>query len=152
MRARGRWKNFIAYSYDELIDAFEDAFCELGYDYEGGPGKPSVLLGSNENSYIYFVRPRKKGDPVTVRIVEAVADPVTKVATYLNGSRKYFSGACLIDISPFDRESKEAMKKALEMIRRNSPKEFWDLSHHPRFRLAVLLRLRIKQNWVQLFG
>lgn len=142
------WKNFIAYEYKELIDNLGKTFDKFKYEYRGGPGKPSVLLGSKENSYMFFIYPRE-GGKITLKIIEAVADPVTKVAAHLNSSRKYFHGACMVEISPFNDTSVKMMRKVFTYLDGKRDRAFWDLKQHPRFRLAFLLRLRIKQNWVQ---
>ena len=142
------WKNFISYEYEDLIENMEASFKKFKYDYRGGRGKPSVLLGSKENSYMFFVYP-ETGGKITVKIIEAVADPVTKIAAHLNNSRRFFHGACMVEISPFNDMSIKMMRKVFRDIREKSDHEFWDLKSHPRFRLAILLRLRIKQNWVQ---
>ncbi len=145
------YKNFIAYSYEDLLEELERVFKKLRYDYKGGQGKPSVVLGSKDHSYIFYVYP-KNGDKITFRVIEAVADPVTKVATYLNDSRKYFRGACLLHVSPYNAENKKVIKKIFNEVEKQDNKEFWDLKAHPRFRLAVLLRFRVKSNWVQVLN
>lgn len=148
MFTKFRYKNFIACGYDCLIETLEDACRKYHYKFEGGPGKPSTLLGSKDNSYVMNIW-YKKDEKLTIHIIEAVADPVTKVATYFNDTRKHFGGACLVEVIPFDTHRKAISQKLFKYVLENNNRDLWDLSYHPRFRLAILLRLRIKQNWIQ---
>ncbi|WP_254525711.1 hypothetical protein [Natrinema caseinilyticum] len=111
-------------------------------------GGEQLMLGSGEEGdRITVTAP----DQFTVDAVTAKSNPV------LAFGLKFFSteemreemtaDACVVDVGGIDDESRSAVGALLSGVTERSDRPPWKLTHHVGFRLAVLLRLKVRLLW-----
>jgi hypothetical protein len=146
------WRTFCGMSREEFLDRATETLDALGYEYAletvDTTGGEKLMLGAGDEADRISVR---EPVPFTVDVVTAKSNPVVGYAL------KFFSteemreemtaGASVVDIDGIDDENRPAIGAFLSGVVERSDRPPWKLTHHVGFRLAVLLRLKVKLLW-----
>jgi len=146
------WRTFCGMSREEFVERATETLDALGYEYTleevDTTGGEKLMLGAGEEGdRIAVTEPAT----FTVDVVTAKSNPVVGYAL------KFFSteemreemtaGASVVDVDGIDEESRPAIGSFLAGVIARSDRPPWKLTHHVGFRLAVLLRLKVKLLW-----
>lgn len=146
------WRTFCGMSREEFLDRATGVLDDLGYEYEiesvDTTGGEKLMLGAGEEAdRISVTEPAS----FTVEAVTAKSNPVVGYALKFFSTEEMreemTSGASVVDVRGIDDESRPAVGALLAGVVARSDRPPWKLTHHVGFRLAVLLRLKVKLLW-----
>lgn len=147
-----RWRAFCGFSPEDFSGIASAALDELGYEYsiqeiETTQGE-QTMLGADETGRRVSVT-----DPVPfdVDVITATVDPVTKImlSFFVTKERRKEAtgGLCVVTISDITDETRLSIARFMTRVMAMSDRPPWKLTHHIGFRLAVLLRLKVRVLW-----
>ena len=146
------WRTFCGMSREEFLNRATATLDDLGYEYtleevDTTAGEKLMLGADDEADRITVKQPAS----FTVNVVTATSNPVVGYAL------KFFSteemreemtaGASVVDIDGIDDENRPLIGALLAGVVDRSDRPPWKLTHHVGFRLAVLLRLKVRVLW-----
>lgn len=137
-----RWKSFINVEKDLVGKRISEILAELGFDYTLAGGSPAIMYDRSETSIFDIKSPLE----IKIRLVRAVADPVTRFFMGLIG-RTFEHSATLIEIYQLGEKNEEQVKNLMSSLIKRLPGDPCDLKNHPMFARAPLLRMRVKKRW-----
>lgn len=149
---RRHWRTFCGLSREEFVTCATATLSMLGYEYSlaeiDTSGAEKLMLGAGDESVRITVE-----SPIsfTIDVVTAKSNPLTAYAL------KFFSteemreemtaGACIVDFKNIDADSRPAIAAFVTDLVEEIPRPPWKLTHHVGFRLAVILRLKVRMFW-----
>ncbi|MCH7660978.1 MAG: hypothetical protein IH933_10505, partial [Euryarchaeota archaeon] len=88
---------------------------------------------------------------VEIEVVSASVDPATNITmSFLlpeDRQDEMTTDLCVVTVSPIDEETRPVIARFMTHLIEESDRPPWKLTHHIKFRLAVLLRLKVKLLW-----
>lgn len=146
-----RWRTFCGFSRKAFLVRTERALRELEYDYrvEDLPTTAGerVMLGAGDGNRVSVCAP----EAFDIDIIEATVDPLTdfglKIFVPEDQRKEMTTDLCVVDISVVDETTRPAIARFIERVVEPSERPPWRLTHHVGFRLAVLLRLKVRLLW-----
>jgi hypothetical protein len=106
------------------------------------------MLGSGETGDRIEVEPPAA---FTVSVVTAKSNPAVgymlKFFSTEEMREEMTAGVCVVDLDGIDEESRPVIGEFVTGVIERSDRPPWKLTHHVGFRLAVLLRLKVKLYW-----
>lgn len=147
-----QWRTFCGFSEVRFRSFATTTLDSLDYEYtveemETTSGE-QAMLGSDETGSRIAV-----SAPVSfeIEVVSASADPATKIAMAFllpeDRQEEMTTDLCVVTISPIDEETRPVIARFVTHLIEESDRPPWKLTHHIKFRLAVLLRLKVKLLW-----
>lgn len=147
-----RWRAFCGLSREGFAGLATTTLDALDYEYAieetaTSGGERAMLGAEDEGCRIAVTSPAS----FEIDVVDATVDPVTNVAlsflTTEQHREELTTDLCVVTLSPIDEETRPAMARIMTRVMAASDRPPWKLTHHVKFRLAVLLRLKVKVLW-----
>lgn len=146
-----RWRTFCGFSQETFLARTEQALCELDYEYhiEDLPATAGerVMLGADDGDRVSVSSP----ESFDIDIIVATIDPLTGFGLQFfvpeDQREEMTSDLCVVDISVIDKTTRPVIARFVERVVELSERPPWRLTHHISFRLAILLRLKIRLLW-----
>jgi hypothetical protein len=147
-----RWRTFCGFSKERFRSLATRILDELDYEYtieemETTSGE-QAMLGSDEIGLRIAV-----STPLSfeIEVVSASVDPATNITmSFLlpeDRQDEMTTDLCVVTVSPIDEETRPVIARFMTHLIEESDRPPWKLTHHIKFRLAVLLRLKVKLLW-----
>lgn len=152
-----QWRTFCGMSSEDFVSRATETLDDLGYEYTleniNTTGGEKLMLGAgDEGSHISVDAPA----PFTIDVVTAKSNPVLafglKFFSTEDMREEMTANACVVDVDGIDDESRSTVAALLSGVIERSDRPPWKLTHHVGFRLAVLLRLKVKLLWKYWLG
>ncbi|WP_129113479.1 hypothetical protein [Halegenticoccus tardaugens] len=147
-----RWRAFCGLSQDRFLAVATTALDDLGYRYDLEETSTTrgerTMLGAAERGHRFAV-----SDPVSfdVTVITATTDPVADLVMSVFVTEEQqsdiTSDLCVVTLSPVTAATREEIARFVTAVIGASETPPWKLTHHIRFRLAVLLRLKVRLLW-----
>jgi len=146
------WRSFCGLAPDRFLALVIAALDGLGYDYAretvATTGGERTMLGADETGDRIVV-----SAPVAfeVEVVRATTDPLTGAALSLvmpPDRREEATGDLSVVTIRGGEDARDAIAPFVDRVIAESDRPPWDVRHHVGFRLAVLLRLKLKVMWL----
>lgn len=146
------WRAFCGLSSERFLSLATDVLDELGYEYAVEEVTTThgeqTMLGSDETGTRIDVTAPADFE---VEVVRATNDPITRIGLSLvltSDQREELTGdLCVVSLRRITDTNREAIAGFVNRVIAESERPPWNVSHHVRFRLAVLLRYKIKVLW-----
>jgi hypothetical protein len=146
-----RWRTFCGFSHETFLARTERALRELGYEYrvEDLPATTGerVMLGAGDGNRVSVSAPQA----FDIDVIEATVDPMTgfglKFFVPEDQREEMTADLCVVDINVVDETTRPVIAQFVERVVELSERPPWRLTHHVGFRLAVLLRLKVRLLW-----
>lgn len=146
-----RWRTFCGFSQETFLTRTEQALRELEYEYhiEDLPATAGerVMLGADDGDRVSVSAP----EAFDIDILVATIDPLTGFGLQLfvpeDQREEMTSDLCVVDIHVVDETTRPVIAQFIERVVELSERPPWRLTHHVGFRLAVLLRLKVRLLW-----
>jgi len=146
------WRTFCGFKPERFLALSTGVLDELEYSYSleevSTTSGERTMLGADQASKQIIV-----SDPATfkIEIVRATADPITGAVTSLvltPDRREEVTGElCVVDLSKVNDQTRNAMAVFINRVIAESDRPPWEVTHHIGFRLAVLLRMKVRLMW-----
>jgi hypothetical protein len=146
-----RWRTFCGFSHETFLARTEQALRELDYEYtvEELPASAGerVMLGADDGDRVSVSSP----EAFDIDIIVATVDPLTGFGLQLfvpeEQRDEMTSELCVVDINVVDETTRPVIGRFIERVVELSERPPWKVTHHVGFRLAVLLRLKVRLLW-----
>lgn len=146
------WQTFCGLSREDFRSLATGALDDLGYEYTSERIETSsseeVWFGSDEQADRITV---SKPEPFTIDVITATADPVTSVGLKLIISEKRRNAATddlsFVTVSETNATTRPVIARFFARVIERADEPPWKVNHHLAFRLAILLRLKVKILW-----
>lgn len=146
-----RWRTFCGYSRSDFREQTTAVLDDLGYEYEVDEAEATkseeVMLGAEEGTTIRVREPAA----FEITILSATADPLTRFGLQLfmtEKRREEVTGdLSVVDIGEIDAANESAIATYVTAVIDACDRPPWKLTHHVGFRLAFLLRLKVRLLW-----
>jgi hypothetical protein len=150
---RSRWRTFCGLSADAAIELISRALAELEYQYtvteDTATKWEHLMLGAEETCTRFEIQSPAAFE---FEVLQVSSDPLTGFAleVFMPEARRkeVTSEVCVITISPVVEGTEpaisEVVRRLVALSERPPP---WQVDHHVGFRLAVLLRLKVRLLW-----
>ncbi|WP_049889481.1 hypothetical protein [Natronolimnohabitans innermongolicus] len=147
-----RWRTFCGCSQTAFLEALTAALEEYDFAFDVDEQPPSgterVLYGSDgDGTRVTITEPLE----TELTVVPVTADPIARaalsLATRADGRERATANVCLVDVSSIPDERKDELATLMQGVMDRLECEPWDLADHPRFKLAVLQRYKIRRKW-----
>lgn len=146
------WRTFCGLSPDDFLAVAKAALDELGFGYSveeiETTQSEQTMLGADETGVRLVVFHPVSFD---VDIITATLDPVTKFAmTFFVTERRreeLTADLCVVTVNKVTDETRPSVARFMTLVMETSDRPPWKLTHHIGFRLAVLLRLKVRVLW-----
>lgn len=139
-----KWKSFINADRDQLGTWVGEILTELDSVYETYHGSPAFVYDGSETVIFDIKSPAE----IKIRLIKAVADPITRFFMGLVGG-VHKRSATLIEVYHLSKENESQVKEFMSRLIKRLPGDPWDLKNHPMFARSPLLRLRVKKRWMR---
>lgn len=147
-----QWRTFCGFSQERFVEAAVTALDDLGYQYgfeeTTATQGEQTLLGAEEGGKRLTVSAPTSFD---VTVITATMDPITNFAlsVFVTEERldEITSDLCIVTLRPVTDETRREIARLVAAIVAESETPPWKLTHHIKFRLAVLLRLKVRLLW-----
>ncbi|MFC7157173.1 hypothetical protein ACFQPA_17200 [Halomarina halobia] len=147
-----RWRSFCGMSREQFLSRATDSLDALGYEYSteviDTTGAEKLMLGAGDEGVRIDV---EAPVPFTVEAVTAKSNPVVgymlKFFSTEEMREEMTADVCVVDVRGIDADSRPAIASFVSELVERSDRPPWRLTHHVGFRLAVLLRLKVKLLW-----
>lgn len=146
------WRAFCGVSRDDFVSLTTTILeCE-GYEYQTDEFEPTsgerVIFGSDEDGdRIEVLAPVD----FEIDVISATADPLTRfgIGFVLDEDQRRAAMAelCIVTIRGLDADTRPYVANVVRQVVDESDRPPWYLVHHVSFRLAVLLRLKVRLLW-----
>lgn len=146
------WRTFCGCAPERFLALATDALDDLGYEYDVAEIETTAgertLLGAEETGDRIDV---SSPADFEVEVVRATSSPLTRVALSVVLTSEQRADATgdlsVVTIRRLDDENREHVARFVAGVVDESDRRPWDVSHHVGFRLAVLLRYKVKVLW-----
>lgn len=147
-----RWRTFCGFSKERFRSLATMTLDALDYEYateemETTSGEQAMLGSDEAGSRITVSAPAA----FEIEVVDAKIDPATNIAmSFLlpeDRTEEMTADLCVVTVSPIDEETRPVISQFMTRLIGESDRPPWKLTHHIKFRLAVLLRLKVKLLW-----
>lgn len=148
-----RWRTFCGLSKDDFLTNIIVVLDELGYKYETmevtATEGEKRLLGAESSGVRVAV-----SHPIAfdITVIVATVDPMTNFMMSLfvteGDIEKMTSNLCVVTIRNINTETRTLIAQFMSQVIDECDRSPWRLTHHLKFRLAVLLRMKVKLLWV----
>ena len=146
-----RWRTFCGFSQEAVLARTEQTLRELEYEFsiEDLPATTGerVMLGADGGDRVSVSSP----EAFDIDIITATVDPLTGFGLQLfvaeDQREKLTSNLCVIDISDVNEGTRPSITRFIKRFVELSERPPWRLTHHIGFRLAVLLRFKVRLLW-----
>lgn len=147
-----RWRSFCGLDRAEFVELATDTLDDLGYGYtheetDTTSGEQFMLGAGDEADEIAVDAP----EPFTIQVVTAKANPGVgyglKFFSTKEMREEMTSGACVVDLQDVTGATRPYMARFMRAVIERSDHPPWKVTHHVGFRLAVLLRWKIRILW-----
>jgi hypothetical protein len=147
-----RWRSFCGMERETFVELATETLDELGYEYtyeqvETSNGEQYMLGAGDEADRITVEAPEQ----FTVQVVTAKANPAVGYALKFFSPKEMrdemTSGACVVDVQDVTGTTRPHIARFLTGVVERSDHPPWKVTHHVGFRLAVLLRVKIRLLW-----
>lgn len=147
-----RWRSFCGLDREEFVELATEALDDLGYEYtreeiETTSGEQFMLGAGDEANEITVEEP----EPFTIQVVTATANPGVGYALKFFATKEMrdemTSGACVVDLRDVTEATRPHIARFMRAVIERSDHPPWKVTHHVGFRLAVLLRWKIRLLW-----
>lgn len=139
-------------SREAFMETATTALDELEYEYSthelSTTNAEQVMLGADQSGDLIKVE-----DPISfdILVIDATGNPLTRVTLGFFVSRaekeELYSDLSVVTFSEFSSETRPAIGEFVRILTDHSAKPPWNVSHHYHFRLAFLLRRKIRILW-----
>lgn len=147
-----RWRTFCGMDRKEFVEIATASLDDLGYEYsheelDTTDGERFMLGADATGDQI------KVESPVTftVQTVTAKSNPgvgfALKFFSTEEKREEMTSGACVVDLQTIDETTRSHMAQFMQQVIEQSDRPPWKVTHHVGFRLAFLLRWKIRILW-----
>lgn len=144
------WRNFAGISQEEALTILKASLKEKGCSYSVKKDSGRMML-STSASHSYNLTIMK---PINLQILifEATADPFARLLTKMIGNLyKHYGGLCFFEISFLEgKQSKQLWAELAKVLAKKGTRTPWDVTHHPRFQMAFMLKFITKRRWTEL--
>lgn len=149
---RRHWRTFCGMSREEFVSRATATLSTLGYEYSleeiDTSGAEKLMLGAGDkNDRITVESPAS----FTIDVVTAKSNPLMAYALKLFSTEEMreemTAGACIVDFRDIDVDSRPAIAAFVSSLVEENTYPPWRLTHHIGFRLAVILRLKVRMFW-----
>lgn len=147
-----RWRTFCGLEREEFVALATEALEDLGYEYsleelETTDGE-RFMLGAGETGEEIAV---ESPVPFTIQTVTAKSNPgvgfALKFFSPEEEREEMTSGACVVDLRDIDKTTRPYIARFVQRMFDLSDHPPWKVTHHVGFRLAFLLRWKIRVLW-----
>ncbi|WP_455448061.1 hypothetical protein [Natrinema thermotolerans] len=146
-----RWRTFCGCSQATLLEGLTEALEDHGLPFEIDERSPSdtdrFLYGSDADGVRVTITEPSETE---LTVVPVTADPVSRtvlsMAVREDVRERTTAGVCLVDVSPLPDDEGE-LAALMRTVMDRLECDPWDLADHPRFRLAVVQRYKIRAKW-----
>lgn len=147
-----RWRTFCGLSQDDFLANVVAVLDELGYRYERTEVTTTQgekrLLGA-ENTGVRVVVSHPVAFDITV--IAATVDPMTNFMMTLfvteNDIKRMTTDLSVVTVSNINNETRPLAGQFMTRVIEECEPPPWKLTHHLKFRLAILLRMKVKLLW-----
>lgn len=145
----GSWRTFAGAGHDELTGHLDRALQELGWAFTRSAATPTgaerVVFGAERSTTFQLT---EAGLRVTVTSVghDILLRGALRLVGTGDAAHRSRGRASIIDVRPIRRFNRRAVARLLVRIAKRLDREPWRVDH-PRFRLAPLLRLKVRLMW-----
>jgi len=147
INTRKMWKAFANTKIDQATDFFVKVLQKTNHRYELDEAQPSFLLGSKSNAKVIKI----KEENLRIVIYEATADPLVRLFSGVLGTQQYHQPITFIKVESITQGNNDILRYIMKQFVRTcfteTGKNPWELAHHPRFRMSLILRLITKKKW-----
>ncbi|ELY37754.1 hypothetical protein [Natronorubrum tibetense] len=152
-----RWRSFCGIDRDEFTELAIETLDELEYDYthevtETTSGEKYMLTAGDEKVEIAIKAPEQ----FTIQVVTAKANPGVGYALKFFSTKEMreemTSNACVVDIQDVTKTTRPRIAQFMQRVIEQSDHPPWKVTHHVGFRLAFLLRWKIRILWKYWLG
>lgn len=152
MKKATRWRDYCGASAEELATTLEGVLASLGITFQKKqvPAHPAevTMLGSSKETTVFEIG---AADSFSIRIIPVTGDPFLRIWSRILTERSLVQKASVLDIHPLTDSTKPVIGEVMRMVFQQLKRQPWEFSDL-KFRLAVLLRLKIKRNWGKLLS
>jgi hypothetical protein len=149
---RARWRTFCGLEQESLLKVMTEALTALEYEFSTETLDPTEterkMLGSNTSGFLLTV---EEPTSFEVEIIPATVDPLTGAVTRFvlpeEKQREATADLCVVTVSPIDHKNRPTVASFLTSVIERCERRPWKVSHHMSFRLAILLRVKIRLLW-----
>lgn len=147
-----RWRSFCGIDREEFVELATETLNDLGYEYtrevvDTTSGEKHMLGAGDERDEITVEAPEQ----FTIEIVTAKANPgvgyALKFFSTQEMRQEMTSGACVVDIQDVTKATRPHIARFMQRVIERSDHPPWKVTHHVGFRLAFLLRWKIRILW-----
>lgn len=149
---RSRWRTFCGLSKDDFLVNVVTVLDELGYTYDKTEVTTTQgekrLLGAESTGIRISV-----SEPIAfdLTIIVATVDPMTNFMMSMfiteNEIERMTSDLSVVTVSNINSETRPLIAQLMSRVITECDRPPWKLTHHLNFRLAVLLRVKVKLLW-----
>jgi len=147
-----RWRTFCGYDQEAFIDAVVESLDDLEYDFTVSETEPTdterTMFGADTTGYTITVEDEQAFE---IGLIPARIDPIAgfMMRFVLPEQKRQESteDLCVVTVSSICRGNREAIASLLADVIDRLERCPWDVSHHASFRLAVLLRVKVRVLW-----
>jgi len=152
MAVAARWRDYCGAGAGELEETLADVLDKMGIFFEKTrvPAYPAevAMLGSSKTITVLNVL---TPDPLTIRIVPVVGDPLMRICSRFFNDKGLVQRAAVLEINPLTESNRRVIGDIMGRVFQRLEQQPWQFSDL-KFQLAVLLRLKIKRNWRRLLS
>lgn len=147
-----RWRSFCGLSREDFVELTTETLDDLSYEYtheqiKTTGGEKFMLGAGDEGDQITVEAP----EPFTIQVVTAKANPGVGYALKFFATKEMrdemTSGACVVDLQDVTETTRPHIAQFMRAVIEQSNRPPWKVTHHVGFRLAVLLRMKIRMLW-----
>ena len=147
-----QWRAFCGLSQEQFVSIARTVLDDLGYQYRieevAVTQGEQTLLGADEDGRRFVV---SSPTSFEVEVITATVDPVTNFAMSVTVTEEeqadIVSDLCVVTLRPVTTDSRREIARFMSDVIATSDSPPWQLTHHIKFRLAVLLRLKVRLLW-----
>lgn len=146
-----RWRTFCGFSQEAVLARTEKTLRELEYEYSvkdlPATAGERVMLGADGGDRVSISSP----EAFDIDIIDATIDPLTGFGLQLfvakDQREEMTSDLCVVDVSAVNEATRPVIAQFVKRFVELSERPPWRLTHHVGFRLAVLLRFKVRLLW-----
>jgi len=147
-----RWRSFCGMEREAFVELATETLDDLEYEYtyeriDTSSGEQYMLGAGDEADQLTVETP----EPFTVQVVTAKANPAVGYALKFFSTKEMrdemTSGASVVDVQDVTGTTRPHIARFLSGVIERSDHPPWEVTHHVGFRLAVLLRVKIRLLW-----
>lgn len=147
-----RWRTFCGYDQETFLDAVTESLCDLGYEFTVSETEPTdterTMFGADTTGYTITVEDESTFE---IGLIPARIDPVAgfmmRFVLPEQKRQESIEDLCVVTVSSISRSNRGAIASLLTDVIDRLERRPWDVSHHASFRLAVLLRVKVRVLW-----